>query len=267
MIRWVALVALMLVGSVAQASDVNERFDRANELFESSVAQLGKDDSAATDGLRRSAAMYEAIVEQDGVVSSDVLTNAANARLLAGETGQAIVLYHSALRLDGSDENARANLEIARTRVSADASIERSTPVLEVLTGWRRSLSPTSRAVIAVGAWSALWLWIGLWVTGVRFGGWISVALPLGAIACVSALTLVADSAVMSGPPVGVVITNETVGRTGPDSAVYDPSFTKPLPEGVEFVVLERRAGWALGRLSDGRETWIDERDVELVGV
>ena len=35
----------------------------------------------------------------------------------------------------------------------------------------------------------------------------------------------------------------------------------------VEFVVIDQRAGWVLGRLGDGRETWIEQRDVELVGV
>ncbi len=257
---------LLLACSPVLADEATDDFARANGIFEASVSLLGKDDRSAAEGLRQSAAMFEALAREHAVESSDVYTNAANARLLAGDTGRAIALYHRALRLDPGDANALANIEVARTRARADVSIKHSGGVLETLTGWRRAASPRTRAVIALSAWGALWLWAALRACGAPVGRWGYTALPCALVVLVSGLTLVADSAA-AGAPVGVVVAGETVGRTGPDAAVYDPSFTKALPEGVEFLVLDRRAGWVLGRLGDGRETWIEQRDVELVGV
>lgn len=258
------VMALAAAGGVL--GDVREDFARANSVFEASVSLLGKNETSAAEGLRTSAELYEGLAREHGIESSDLYTNAGNARLLAGETGRAIALYHRALRVDPGDANARANLEVARTRARVDVSIETSPGALELLTSWRRAVPAETRALVVLGAWGGLWVWGAARLLGARAGRWTSVALPLGVAGAVAGATVVADAAT-ARVPVGVVIAGETVGRTGPDAAVYDPSFTKALPEGVEFVVVDRRAGWVLGRLGDGRETWVEARDVELVGV
>lgn len=257
---------LLLACTPALADEAADDFARANGIFEASVSLLGKDDRSAAQGLRRSALMFETLASEHGAESSDIYTNAANARLLAGDTGHAIALYHRALRLDPTDANARANLGVARARARADVSIENSTGALETLTAWRLYASPRTRTTIALSAWGALWFWAALRAAGAPAGRWTYTALPCAVVVLVAGLSLVADS-VASRESIGVVVAGETVGRTGPDAAVYDPSFTKALPEGVEFVVIDQRAGWVLGRLGDGRETWIEQRDVELVGV
>ena len=260
------LVLAFILATPALADDLHDDFARANSVFEASVSLLGKNDSSATEGLRQSATMYEAIADEHALENSALLTNAANARLLAGQTGRAIALYHRALRIDPSDANARTNLAVARTRAQADISIDRSTGVVELLTSWRRALPARTRAIITISAWSALWLWGALRLSGARLGSPTRVAIPIACVACIGASTLAADALATNTEPVGVVIAQESIGRTGPDAAVYDPSFTKPLPEGVEFVVVDERAGWVLGRLGDGRETWLRTNDVELIG-
>jgi len=260
------LMIALALATPALADDLHDDFSRANSVFEASVSLLGKNDSSATEGLRQSAAMYESIAEEHDIENSALLTNAANARLLAGQTGRAIALYHRALRINPADDNARTNLAVARTRAQADIAIDRSTGVVELLTSWRRALPAHTRAIITISAWTALWLWAALRVVGVRAGTPMRIALPLACVACAGGLTLAADTLSASTKPVGVVVANESIGRTGPDAAVYDPSFTKPLPEGVEFVVIDQRAGWVLGRLGDGRETWLRTSDIELVG-
>lgn len=168
--RALAAVLMLMFAFSAVASEVENDFSRANSVFEASLSLLGANDARATVGLRQSAAMYESIAEEHGVASSDLLTNAANARLLAGETGRAIALYHRALRLDPADANASENLAVARQRARADASIERSAGLLDTLTVWRRALTPRTRLAITLGAWAALWAWAALRAVGVRAG-------------------------------------------------------------------------------------------------
>ncbi len=213
-----------------------------------------------------SADLFVSLIENKNIESSDLLTNAANARLLAGDTGEAIALYHRALRLDPSDDNARKNLSVARTRASADASIAVPTPIIESLTSWRRAIPPAVWVRIGAFAWAALWLWATVCIVRRSSPRWMTVVTPLSAVVLLASLTLLADAAIRSGNPIGVVVVNAAVGRTGPDAVVYDPSFTKPLPEGVEFTVRDHRSGWVLGELGDGRETWLLENDVRLVG-
>lgn len=252
---------------LATPSETEDDFARANSIFEASVTLLGSNNASATGGLRQSAEMYEIIVDKHDVQSSDLLTNAGNARLLAGDTGHAIALYHRALRLDPSDANARANLAVARQRASADAAIERSSGALDTLTAWRRAIPAHVRVVITLTAWGVLWMWGALRLLGVRAGTWTLTALPMVIVMSIGGLTLAADAAASAGaPPIGVVVVSESVGRTGPDEVAYDPSFTKPLPEGAEFIALDERAGWVRGRLGDGRETWVRTGDVEIVG-
>ena len=263
------LVALLAAPALAQPGatpdELAARFARANETFEAAVAQLGRDETAAAEGLRRAASLYASIVDQQGVESSDLLTNAANARLLAGDLGRAIALYHRALRLDPSDPRARSNLDVARERAAAGAAIEPARSTLDSLTAWRHALGVDARLAIALTAWAAVWLAPALWRLGVRRWPARAFAAAWAVVFAIAFVTLVADDAAQNAPPVGVVTASETTGRTGPDAVAYDPAFTRPLPEGVEFRVLQSRSGWVQARLADGRTCWLPEGDVAIV--
>lgn len=265
---FVALTLIAATPAAAQPApdDLRDRFQRASQTFEEAVAQLGRDEAAAADGLRLAAERYLALAD-DGAASSDVYTNAANARLLSGDLGEAVALYHRALRLDPGDRNAAQNLAVARTRASAGAAVEPARTALETATGWRRAVPADARAVIAAAAWAALWLWAAARVAGRTRLHWSIVAVPALAVGGVAAATLAADHQRAAGAPVGVVVAPETTGRTGPDAVAYEPSFTAPLPEGAEFRVVSTRERWVRARLADGRETWLPRADVELVGL
>lgn len=265
-----ALLTLLLAsGATARASApdpaATERLAQANDAFARAVEALERDESAAAEGFRVAAGLYASIVDQLGVRSSDVLTNAGNARYLAGDTGRAIALYHRALRLDPADDGARSNLEVARARVAAAASIEPPRPALEAAAAWRLAIPLEARLVLALLAWSALWLALGARLLGVARRPASLVAWPALAILAIAGATLAVDAAVEAAPPVGVVIAAQTTGRTGPDAVAYPESFTAPLPEGVEFTPIQSRPGWVQARFADGRESWLRATDVTLV--
>lgn len=258
---------LVVFGVLAAAAPGNptDRFTEANALFERGVTQLGKSDALATRDLRAAAETYETLVDRDGIQSSDLLTNAGNARLLAGDVGQAIALYHRALRIDPADANARKNIEVARARARADSAVAPHRSVIDTATFWRRALTPETRLLIALGAWGVVWLWAAARFTNrLRIRAAIS-AIPAAIVLAITATSLAADHLVAHAKPVGVVTAAETTARTGPDAVAYDPSFSRPLPEGTEFLAREHRAGWILGELPDGRSAWVPERDVTII--
>ena len=57
----------------------------------------------------------------------------------------------------------------------------------------------------------------------------------------------------------GVVIAAETITRKGA-SENYEPGFTKPLDDGTEFVVVDRRGDWLQIRIGESEASWIPER-------
>lgn len=258
------ILLLISAGSALAQAEPAERFAQANAAFDHGVALLGTNEQAATQTLRSAAIAYESLFEE--IPNSDLATDAGNARLLAGDVGEAIAHYHQALRLDPADPHARKNLAVARQRVRASAVIESTPSLLERAMGWRLAIPAPTRVRIGAAAWALVWLWAAARLAGFTRLRWTVGALPAGAVALVVGSTLLADVLVIHGPAVGVVTARETTGRTGPDAEVYEPSFTKPLPEGVEFRVVEERAGWVLGALGDGRESWVPASDVTVVG-
>jgi len=61
----------------------------------------------------------------------------------------------------------------------------------------------------------------------------------------------------------GTIVRQEVIARKG-NAESYEPAFTEPLTEGVEFRRVEFRGGWLLVRLSGNEEGWVREDDVVL---
>jgi len=109
-------------------------------------------------------------------------------------------------------------------------------------------------ALLFGGAWVVLLVRL-LWAKGLP--RWPAFALL--ALAMLPAASLSASAYHEQTVAEGVILAEEVVGRKGPDERGYAPSFSEPLTEGVEFTVVERRAGWLYVRLPDERTTWIPE--------
>lgn len=90
-----------LSGTVsAQAADIDEEFEAANEFYE---------DKEYANAIR----LYQSILDS-GVESAPLYFNLANAYFKEGDLGHAVLYYLKAERLDPSDQDIRHNLEFAR---------------------------------------------------------------------------------------------------------------------------------------------------------
>ena len=76
-------------------------------------------------------------------------------------------------------------------------------------------------------------------------------------------VSVAADWRFRDRPTDGVLVAEEVVVRKG-DGEGYDPQFTEPLHEGVEFTVLKQRRGWVHIELPDGNRGWIRDGDAIL---
>ncbi len=95
--------AIVLVFSFAALTAQNEDITKANSLYKKADYQ-------------GAAQLYEDIATRYGV-SAELYYNTGNAYYKAGEVGRSILNYERALRLSPSYDDAKANLELAQTKV------------------------------------------------------------------------------------------------------------------------------------------------------
>lgn len=269
--RRVMLLAVLIIRFVAapavasvDAETVLQRFDEANALIDQADGVIADDPALARSLAAQAAALYRSCVEDGGIDNADLHANLGNAEFRAGNVGLAIVSFRRAERLDPGNPIARAGLRAARSKVSVLVEPDAGRFAIDALFLWRRWVP---RPVV-FGA--GLVAWLGLWVAlGARGAGFWRA--PTGLIMGCAALALVslggqlAEQLTLYHGNNAVVTAPEVVGRNGPNSAAYQPSFADPLVAGVECVVLEQREGWRKVRLKDGRTTWLPDAALETI--
>ncbi len=270
MIRRTLAIVLLLLGLApaaparqGEAHAPQALFGEGQRAFDEGLARRQNAPAAAAESFRHAAAAWRRLIDEHGIHNGRLLYNIGNAHLLAGEVGPAIAAYRQAERYIAGDQHLVANLEQARRRVRTAVEVPASLRARSLLLFWHEDWSQRTRLTTLTALWVAGWCWMLIRCRGrlsslPRWPGWTAatLALILGGSLVVEELA--------PPPPAGVVL-HETIGRKGPSDVGYEPSFTEPLAEGVEFTALENRGEWLLARLRDGRETWVARRDVELI--
>ncbi|MEO1130711.1 MAG: hypothetical protein AAFX05_13545 [Planctomycetota bacterium] len=260
----VAVCALVVLGAPARAeltpSRAQELFDAANAAFRDATAarSASPEDAARLYGV--AIRDYEQLV---GSIDNGLLRyNLANAYLLSGNVGRAVLEYRRAERLAPNKPEIRANLEEARRRV--ETRFEASDGLEGALLSWHTEISPRLRLSAFALLSGVAWLLLGVRLFGFRalprWPGFLLLALSLLPAASLS-VSAYRDASVREG----VVIADAVVGRKGPDALGYAPSFSEPLRSGVEFTIVEQRPGWLYVELPDGRMTWITEDAIGII--
>jgi len=222
------------------------RFEAANALY------LAGD----FDGAARA---YRALHDQ-GWESAALQLNLGNALIRAGARGQGMAAYERALRLDPQDDDARANLELARAQ-NADRLVGAAEPSF-----LERLVARTGDGV-AVALFGAAWtaLWATLWLRGraTRRGRRL-----LGSAALLAALLSVAGGGLVVAKasdrrlPSAVVVAPVAQVREGPERALR-PAFE--VHEGTRLRVLEARGDQARVKLENGLTGWLAAADLEII--
>lgn len=246
--------------------DTYAEFNKANDAFRAANLALTKPDSAdrAKPLYTQAILHYEKITNDAGIKNAKLYYNLANAYMLKGDIGRAILNYKRAEKLEPADSNIQKNLAFARSRRMDKVQIKTQKRVLQTLFFWHYDFSLKTRLVVACAFFGILCIVLTMMIlTAKRMPfSFVSIAAAVLSI-CFAASVAIADLQQRSHAQ-GVVLAASAVARQG-DGRNYPPQYKEPLHTGTEFELIEQRPAWLHIRLADGSDSWIEDSTAELL--
>ncbi|WP_162273221.1 BatD family protein [Rubripirellula obstinata] len=225
----------------------------ASDSLTDSRAIVEQAESAYRDGDFVGSANLLKSIDSDQFKSSDVLVNLGNAWWQSGDTtmskARSKASYLRALNVDPTDDIARANL----------LAIDGSNWLFQKVT----SLPMRSVLIVAIAAWSALWLTLAirLWTSAFPWRSIAACCLLVALFAgCVAALQF---SAVWF-PHHAVIVADEVQLRSG-DGESFDIVQTIASASGQVVRWNATRPGWVEVTAKDGIQGWLPANKVEII--
>jgi hypothetical protein len=261
-VAWACLALTASVRAALTQQEVADLFTQANHAFRSANTQT--DPSSQQQLYEKAVLTYERLIQEGTIHNARLYYNLANAHLLKGDLGRAILNYRRAERIDSGDVNIQKNLAFARTRRIDSIPVKTEQQVLRTLLFWHYDFSLKTRFGMACLAFACLCL-------GVTTMVWRGRSSPTLATTAIAAIVLIgmagsvaAQTRQQSSTVYGVITATQVVARQG-DGPNYPESFKAPLHPGTEFELIERRPRWLHIRLTDGSEGWIPNEAAETL--
>ncbi len=260
------LCAIATVSSRALcATDVQDtvatELQAAQTAYDQGIESARTDPAAAQKYFAQAANGFDKVVKS-GVSNGKLLYNLGNAQVQAKQIGSGIGSYLQAQRIMPGDSQLQSNLAHARTLVK-DRFDSGGGILMEDVSDWWHLISFNSRLTLAGIFWIAAWSIAAFLLHQptaarhetarvlVRRAAW-----GLAMCGVILGATVVSDITAAQLWPQGVTTSDGVMVRKGNGDG-FDPQFAEPLSQGVEFRVLQRRPGWLLIRLGDGKSGWI----------
>jgi hypothetical protein len=263
----IVVFAVLSCGTAAASGQtsreqLNGMLQEANTAFQQ--ANAAADPDRAAQFYEKAILLYQKIIDPGGVRNAGLYYNLANAYLLEGDIGQAILNYRRAAKLDGSDLNIQKNLTFARSRRVDTVEVRAEKRVLETLFFWHYDLSLRTKVTLACLFFAVLCISLTVVIWWGRGPVLSTVAVLCGVLLVCFLASVIIETQHQAHIRGGVVTAPEVVARQG-DGPNYPPSFKDPLHAGTEFELLEQRPGWLHVTLSDGSEAWIPDGAAGLI--
>ena len=233
----------------------------AQTAYDQGVESARTDSAAAQKYFAQAANGFDKVVKS-GVTNGKLLYNLGNAQVQAKQIGSGIGSYLQAQRIMPGDSQLQSNLAHARTLVK-DRFDSGGGILMEDVSDWWHLISFNSRLTLAGMFWIAAWSIAAFLLHQptaarhetarvlVRRTAW-----GLAMCGVILGATVLSDITAAQLWPQGVTTSDGVMVRKGNGDG-FDPQFAEPLSQGVEFRVLQRRPGWLLIRLGDGKSGWI----------
>lgn len=238
-------------------------FAEANRTFRQANESTG-DPQKARDLYDQAILEYEKIIDESGIKNAKLYYNLANACLLKGDLGRAILNYRRALQLDPANPEILKNLTFARSRRTDQIPVTAEEKVLSRLFFWHYAWSLRTRLLVGGACFALLCLWLTARAWTRKLPALPALYILLLLVTSAMAASVVLEQVACGRNLAGVIIADSVIARQG-DGLNYPQSFTEPLHEGTEFDLIQRRSGWLHIRLSDGSETWIPDTAAEII--
>ena len=259
-------IFLLVVAAPVKAKlpreEVYKLYNQANDAFRQ--ANATKDSDQAETLYVKAILSFEKILEEGHIKNAKLYYNLANAYLLTGRLGKAVLNYRKAAKIDDSDENIRKNLAFARSKRVDKIAVKTEKRILQTLVFWHYDLSLKTKFILTCISFGI----ICVCITAVIWFGKNS-AITISVVICAILMfcflaSVVLEYKTQKSQVGGVITAREVIAHQG-DGENYPPSFKEPLHEGTEFDLLENRPGWLHIKLSDDSEGWIPSNAAELI--
>ncbi len=248
--------------STSNAVDPRDRISMALNRFDQAVALRDHDSPAAQRLYAESLDRFESVIA-DGVENGHLHYNAGNAALRLGRIGEAIAHFKLANALIPGDKDVVRNLAFARRLCALQVTAKPTNAIMESLLFWHHGSSTRGRWFVMIGAYALFWALLGARLRLRQRSPAIFWSSAIVAMIAVATMTSVGfDAFGYNRNRQGVVIRNDTILRKG-NGEGYQPQLENPLPDGVEFSILEIRDSadgnrWLRIELPDGIDGWIN---------
>ncbi|RLS45755.1 MAG: hypothetical protein DWH85_02365 [Planctomycetota bacterium] len=260
------LCAIATISSRALcATDVQDtvatELQAAQTAYDQGVESARTDSAAAQKYFAQAANGFDKVVKS-GVTNGKLLYNLGNAQVQAKQIGSGIGSYLQAQRIMPGDSQLQSNLAHARSLVK-DRFDSGGGILMEDVSDWWHLISFNSRLTLAGIFWIAAWSIAAFLLHQPAAARHETtrvlvrrIAWGLAMCGVILGATVVSDITAAQLWPQGVTTSDGVMVRKGNGDG-FDPQFAEPLSQGVEFRVLQRRPGWLLIRLGDGKSGWI----------
>ena len=241
--------------AVRAFEEVDSRFSTSPSQIDTKVSE--KEKRAMQNDFRRVAAMYQGLIDR-GIESGPIFYNQGNAWCRVGETAQAISSYRRAQRYMPGNPYLLANL---KTVAFSDNPAERS-KFLSGLFFWQHSTSyPLKlRLTLMASVLAFAIAFIALFRHDTIFA---KLAVFFAVIAILAIGSAGYDWYRFDRMEYGVVSAEQTIPRKG-NSPQYEPAFTEPVAQRVEFIVRDKRGQWIEAEFAGGETGWIPLSDAVI---
>lgn len=249
--KYIFVALLMMFSAAVYAESDAQLWNKANDAY-----SMGQYESAYNDYLK---------IEEGGKHSYKLYYNMGNACYKMGNNGKAILYYEKALKLNPAGEDAKINLQIARLQ-----TLDKIEVVPEfILSTWikdiRNMLSSNGWAYISIALFAVTALLMLLFkfapTTGQRKLSFVvaCIVFLFAIFAVLFAASLRANANSQDNAIVMVPVSNVKSAPNATGNNLFI------LHEGSKVEILEQAGKWCRVEISDGRQGWILEGDVEVI--
>ena len=262
----IALLLHCLASSAAAAlsgEQIHSLFDSANQAFRQANS-IADDPDEARRLYEKAILNYEKIISDGRINNPRLYYNLANAYLLNGDIGRAILNYRRAEMLDKTDTNIQKNLAFARSRRIDKVIVKTEERIMKTLFFWHYDFSVRTKFLIACVCFAIVCTVLTVMTWGGRAFQWIATAVICSLLTICFLISVVIETRARGSDVAGVITAEEVVARQG-DGRNYPESFKDPLHAGTEFDLIEHRPGWLHVKLSDSSDAWIPDNSAELI--
>lgn len=244
---------ILLVFSLVNlyADEKGELWTKANDAY-----SMGQYETALNDYIE---------IEKNGYHSYRLYYNMGNAWYKTGNMGKAILYYEKALKLNPAGEDALNNLQIAKLQTLDKIDVLPEFIVSTWIKDIRNLMSSNGWGYTTVGLFAVVCILLLLFKFAPTTGGrklsfvLACVVFLFFIFAVLFAFSLRAKAKSEDNAVVMVPVSNV---KSAPNSTGNNLFI---LHEGSKVEILEQAGKWCRIEISDGRQGWLEEKDIEVI--